>query len=61
MSAQHTPAWVVLTNPGTDCEAIAGEFTSKQPATALLRDLQAAGDHADLMKRRADGTLTTEL
>lgn len=59
MAGQSLP-WVVVINPGTDRESVAGEFEHRATAKAHLRDLQAAGDDADLMKRRADGTLTTE-
>jgi hypothetical protein len=59
VSAAALP-WVVVTNPGTDSERVDGEFEHRATAKAHLHDLQAAGDDADLMKRRADGTLTTE-
>ena len=49
--------WVVVTNPGTDLEDIWADFPTHRAAVAALAQAEQG---ADVMKRRDDGTLTTE-
>lgn len=54
------PAWVVVENAGTDYEAI---WSDHYLMAAALKELKAVGGRDngfDLMRRRPDGTLTTE-
>jgi hypothetical protein len=51
---------VVVTNPGTAEEAVWADFSTHLGALSELRTLRNADDDADIMKRRDDGTLTTE-
>jgi hypothetical protein len=49
--------WVIVTNPGQDDEDIFADFATFAEAVA---ELPEADEGAQVMKRREDGTLTTE-
>lgn len=54
----HNPnPWVVVTNAGTDDEDIVNDFPT---FAAALQCADEHGEDADVMKRRDDGSLTTE-
>lgn len=54
----HNPKpWVVVTNPGTDEESIFSDHTTY--SKAMTNTLQC-NEPCDVMRRRDDGTLTTE-
>lgn len=57
--AKNPKPWVVVTNPGTDDEGIWSDHPTYAEAKAELKET-ADDDRADIMKRLADGTLTTD-
>lgn len=57
-NAGYTPTpWVIVENPGTDFEDVWADYESYAVAVKALKN---APEGCDLMKRLADGSLTTE-
>jgi len=52
--------WVVVTDAGTDDQRIFNDYPTFGSAKVGLKDLDYKLGGADIMKRLADGTLTTE-
>ncbi len=53
--------WVIVTSPGQDNEYFWCDYATIKEARANLREAKdATGEKCDIMRRRDDGTLTTE-
>lgn len=52
--------WVVVTDPGTDDQRIYNDYPTFGSAQIGLKECNHQLGSIDIMKRQADGTLTTE-
>lgn len=59
-STTDYPEWVIVENAGTDNEGIWSDHYTQSAAIRELKDAGGRENGFDLMKRLADGTLTTE-
>lgn len=57
---KNTNPWVVVEKPGQDDEKIVADFARFMDASYFAFSNGYEEGEADIMKRRADGTLTTE-
>lgn len=57
----HNPKpWVIVENPGTDCEDVHSDYKTFREAIKALDAYFYDEDGAQIMRRNDDGTLTTE-